>query len=241
MKNNNKSVYFIFALGVSLGISCQQNSTKQTLFRLMKPSETGISFENKLEFNESFNIYTYRNYYNGGGVAIGDVNNDGLPDLYFTANLKPNKLYLNKGNLRFEDITDKAGVAGKRSWSTGVSMADVNGDGYIDVYVCNSGDIKGDNKQNELFINNGDLTFTERAEEYGIADKGFSTHAVFFDYDKDNDLDLYILNNSYQAIGSFNLRKNERNSRDDLGGDKLMRNDRGHFVDVSEEAGIYGS
>ena len=120
-------------------------------------------------------------------------------------------------------------------------MADVNGDGFVDIYVCNSGDIKGDNKQNELFINNGDNTFTERAEEYGVADRGYTTHAAFFDYDKDGDLDLYILNNSYQAIGSFNLRKNERPKRDSLGGDKLMRNDGNKFKDVSEEAGIYGS
>jgi hypothetical protein len=120
-------------------------------------------------------------------------------------------------------------------------MADVNGDGFIDIYVCNSGDVKGDNKQNELFINNGDLTFTEKAEEYGVADRGYTTHAAFFDYDNDNDLDLYILNNSYQAIGSFNLRKNERPKRDPLGGHKLLRHDGDHFVDVSEEAGIYGS
>ncbi|MDZ7649952.1 MAG: VCBS repeat-containing protein [Cytophagales bacterium] len=121
------------------------------------------------------------------------------------------------------------------------SMADVNGDGWLDIYVANSGDIEGDNKENELFINNGDLTFTESAKEYGIADRGFTTHAVFFDYDRDNDLDLYILNNSYQSIGSFNFRKNERPKRDSLGGDKLMRNDNNHFIDVSEQAGIYGS
>jgi hypothetical protein len=120
-------------------------------------------------------------------------------------------------------------------------MADVNGDGWIDIYVCNSGDIKGDNKENELFINNGDNTFAERAKEYGVADRGFTTHAAFFDYYNDNDLDLYILNNSYQAIGSFNLFKNERPKRDSLGGDKLLRNDNGHFIDVSEQAGIYGS
>jgi len=150
-------------------------------------------------------------------------------------------MYLNQGDFKFKDITTEAGVEGKRAWSTGVSMADVNGDGLIDIYVCNSGDIKGDNKQNELFINNGNLTFTERAEEYGIADRGYTTHAAFFDYDKDGDLDLYILNNSYQAIGSFNLRKNERPLRDSLGGDKLMRNDNNKFTDVSAEAGIFGS
>ncbi|MDA8658580.1 CRTAC1 family protein, partial [Flavobacteriaceae bacterium] len=134
-----------------------------------------------------------------------------------------------------------ANVSGEKAWSTGVTMADINGDGYLDIYVCNSGDVEGDNKQNELFINNGDLTFTESALEYNLNDKGFSTHANFFDYDKDGDLDVYILNNSFQAIGSFDLRRNERPKRDVLGGDKLMRNDNGYFMDVSESAGIYGS
>lgn len=211
------------------------------LFSSLSPRKTGIDFENRLDYNKDFNIYTYRNFFNGGGVAVGDINNDGLVDIYFSANMQHNRLYLNKGNFEFEDITDKAGVAGKRAWSTGVSMADVNGDGLLDIYVCNSGDVKGDNKENELFINNGDLTFSEKAHEFGLADQGFSTHAAFFDYDKDGDLDMYLLNNSYRAIGSFDLRANERLKRDPVGGDKLYRNDGGHFVDVSEKAGIYGS
>ena len=211
------------------------------LFTSLHSDHTGVTFANNLPFDKDFNIYTYRNYYNGGGVALADINNDGLIDVYLTGNISPNRLYLNKGNFKFEDITEKAGVAGTKAWSTGVSMADVNGDGLIDIYLCNSGDIKGDNKQNELFINNGNLTFSERAEEYGVADRGYSTHAAFFDYDKDGDLDLYILNNSYQAIGSFNLRKNERPNRDSLGGDKLLRNDGNKFTDVSVAAGIYGS
>ncbi len=221
--------------------SCKSETKETTLFTELSSVQTGIDFANNLSFDQKFNIYTYRNFYNGGGVALGDINNDGLIDIYFTANQGANKLYLNKGNFTFEDLTEKAGVSGTKAWSTGVSMADVNGDGWLDIYVCNSGDVKGDNKENELFINNGDLTFSERAKEYGVADRGFTTHAAFLDYDKDNDLDLYILNNSYQAIGSFNLRKNERPKRDSLGGDKLLRNDNGHFTDVSEEAGIYGS
>lgn len=220
---------------------CNQESESNTLFVELPGTTTGVQFENNLTFDQDFNIYTYRNFYNGGGVALGDINNDGLIDVYLTANQGPNRLYLNKGDFRFEDITDRARVGGTKAWSTGVSMADVNGDGLVDIYVCNSGDVKGDNKENELFINNGDLTFTERAREYGVADRGFTTHAAFLDYDKDGDLDLYILNNSYQAIGSFNLRKNERPVRDSLGGDKLLRNDQGHFTNVSEAAGIYGS
>ena len=220
--------------------SLSDKNTPDPLFVSIEPSFSGIDFENRLTFSNEFNIYTYRNYYNGGGVALGDINNDGLIDIYFTGNMVPNRLYLNKGNFRFEDITSKAGVAGTKFWSTGVSMADVNGDGWLDIYVCNSGHVSG-GKRNELFINNGDMTFSERAREFNVADPGYSTHAAFFDYDNDGDLDLYILNNSYQAIGSFNLRKNERDKRDSLGGDKLMRNDGGRFTDVSAGAGIYGS
>lgn len=234
----------ILAVGISFfscGTTNQETKSANTLFKELPASQTGVDFVNQLDYNAKFNIYTYRNFYNGGGVAIGDVNNDGLQDLYFTANMKQNRLYLNKGNFEFEDITETAKVGGERAWSTGVSITDVNGDGFLDIYVCNSGDIEGDNKQNELYINHGDLTFTESAEQYGLADQGFSTHAAFFDYDKDGDLDCYLLNNSYKAIGSFNLRKSERPKRDPVGGDKLLRNDGETFTDVSEEAGIYGS
>ncbi|MBY5952244.1 VCBS repeat-containing protein [Algoriphagus marincola] len=234
--------YSYIALSLILAFSCKQKEEKApTLFQELDPAVSGVNFSNDLSFDEDFNIFTYRNYYNGGGVALGDVNQDGLLDIYLTANLGPNRLYLNRGNLKFEDVTEQAGVAGTRAWSTGVAMADVNGDGLLDIYVCNSGDISGDNKQNELFINQGNGNFSEEAEKYGLADEGFSTHAVFFDYDKDGDLDVYLLNNSYQAIGSFNKMQNERPKRDPVGGDKLFRNDGESFTDVSEEAGIYGS
>lgn len=216
-----------------------QNEAPQ--FQLLDAATTGINFENNLVSTDEFNVYRYRNFYNGGGVSIGDINNDGLQDIYLTSNLNQNKLYLNKGNFKFEDITDKAKVGGTKAWSTGVSMVDINADGFLDIYVCNSGDVKGDNKQNEFFINNGDGTFTDKAKELGLDDKGFSTHASFFDFDNDGDLDVYLLNNSYQSIGSFNLKKNERPKRDVLGGDKLFENKEGKFVDISEQAGIYGS
>ena len=238
MKNSILILYF-FLIYFFLSSCVEKNDSK--LFRKLSERESGIYFSNDLKYDDDFNIFTYRNYFNGGGVGIIDINNDNLPDIYLTSNLNSNKLFLNMGGMKFKDITEKAKVGGQKSWSTGVSIADINSDGFLDIYVCNSGDIEGDNKQNELFINNGDETFTEKAEEYGLDDMGFSTHAAFFDYDKDGDLDMYLLNNSYQAIGSFNLKKNERSKRDIVGGDKLFKNINGKFIDVSQEAGIYGS
>lgn len=212
-----------------------------TLFEQVSPRESGVDFINELTYEEEFNIYKYRNFYNGGGVALGDVNNDGLTDVYFSGNRVKNRLYLNRGDFEFEDVTEAAGVGGLAAWSTGVTMVDINADGWLDIYLCNSGDIAGDNRRNELYINQRDGTFQEAAQIFGLANEGLSTHAVFFDYDKDGDLDCYLLNNSYQAIGSFNLERNERPVRDEKGGDVLYRNDGGEFRDVSEEAGIYGS
>ena len=218
--------------------SCKVEHKK--LFNLLPAAKTGIDFTNELTLTKDFDVFRYRNYYNGGGVAIGDINNDSLPDVYLTANMKSNKLFLNKGNFEFEDITEAAGVGGSKIWSTGVSMADINGDGLLDIYVCNSGDVKGGRRENELFINQGNGTFTEQAAAYGLDDKGFSTHAVFFDYDLDGDLDTYVLNNSFRPVSTLGY-ENIRHERDSTGGDKLYRNDNNHFVDVSDQAGIYGS
>ena len=230
-----KNQFLIFIL-IVLIISCDSKT-----FELKQNNLIGIDFTNNLKFSDDFNVYKYRNFYNGGGVALGDINNDDLLDIYLTSNQGENRLFLNLGGFKFKNITEFAGVSGNKAWSTGVTMVDINGDGFLDIYVCNSGDVVGDNKQNELFINNGDLTFKESALKYNLNDEGFSTHANFFDYDKDGDLDVYILNNSFQAIGSFDLRRNERPKRDVLGGDKLMQNNNGYFEDVSESAGIYGS
>ena len=209
-------------------------------FKQIDPSVSGLNFTNELSTDSTFNVFLYRNYYNGGGVAIGDVDGDGLEDIFLTSNKHQNKLYKNLGNLKFRDITESAGIAGSSVWSTGVSMADVDGDGDLDVYVCSSGDIDGGNKRNELFINDGDGHFADLADSFGLGDTGFSTHASFFDYDHDGDLDCYILNNSFRPISTLGLR-NVRSRRDREGGDKLMRNDDGRFVDVSEKAGIFGS
>jgi hypothetical protein len=239
IKVQSENSYGILLCLLLLVSSCTLESIN--LFQLIPSQESGITFSNDLSYTDEFNVYKYRNFYNGGGVAMGDVNNDGLIDIYFSANQKPNELYLNQGDFTFLNVTEQAGVGGEKAWATGVTMVDINADGWLDIYVCNSGDLQGDNKQNELFINNQDGTFTEDAKRYGLDDNGFSTHAVFFDYDKDGDLDVYLLNNSYQAIGSFDLRREERPKRDRLGGDKLLRNEGGVFVDVSEQAGIYGS
>jgi len=220
------------------GTTPDNDNTGHT-FRRLPSKQTGIDFVNRIENQENFNILTFRNYYNGGGVGIGDINNDGLNDIFFTANMGPNRLFLNKGDLRFEDITESAGVAGTKYWSTGVSMADVNGDGWIDIYVCNSGDLEGKDRENELFINNGDGTFTESAAEYGLADIGYSTHASFLDYDLDGDLDCFVLNNSYTDPQRIATVSRDRNNYGAPGGDRLYRNDNGHFVDVTATAGIY--
>lgn len=237
-----KSIYFFsFILSLQL-ISCDSKTeNNSTLFELLSSEKTKIDFINNITYTNEFNIYTYRNFYNGGGVGLGDVNNDGLLDIYLTANQLPNRLYINKGNFVFEDVTETAKLSGNRAWSTGVSMVDINSDGWLDIYVCNSGDVYGDNRQNEFFINNGDGTFSENAEEMGLADSGLSTHAAFFDYDKDGDLDVYLLNNSFTAVSTFNFQKKLRDKRDQKGGDKLFRNDSGKFIDVSEKAGIFGS
>ncbi len=222
-------------------LSCRRQSNA---FESLPASQTHIDFANKLEKKNLFNILYYLYYYNGGGVAIGDINNDGLPDIYFTANSKGhNKLYLNKGGFEFEDITEKAGVAGSSDWCTGVTMADVNGDGLLDIYVCSVQGEHGLTGRNELFINNGNGTFTESAEKYGLALSAYSTQAVFFDYDHDGDLDCFILNQSHHPnsniVDTSNRRKFDPNA-----GSRLYRNDlntTGRFTDVTAEAGIYQS
>jgi hypothetical protein len=214
---------------------------KNALFQLQPSSSTGITFNNKVVEDGEFNVFNYRNYYNGGGVAIGDVNNDGKPDIFFTSNQGDCKLYINKGNCKFEDVTVKAGFNKNKRWHTGVTMVDINGDGWLDIYICNSGGLKDADRANELYINQKDGTFKEEAAQYGLADRGLSTQAIFFDFDHDGDLDCFVLNNSYKPIGNFGYNRDLRNVRDPQNGDRLYRNDNGKFVDISAQAGIYGS
>jgi hypothetical protein len=248
LKNILTVVFTISLIGCNSDKKENENKS-QTLFTKLESEVTGINFVNAIENQKDINIFKYRNFYNGGGVAMGDINNDGLTDIFLTANLSKNKLFLNTGDFKFKDITSSAQVGGTNVWSTGVVMVDINADGWLDIYVCNAGNVDGDNLKNELYINNKDLTFTEQADAYNLADNGLTTHAAFFDYDKDGDLDAYILNNSFIPVNSLNY-SNKRELRDqdwDVpellkgGGDKLLRNDNGKFIDVSEEAGIYGS
>ncbi len=246
---------FLILIVILSFASCSEDSqpsldvNNNYLIKDLPSSQTGIDFKNEITNTKDFNIFNYRNFYNGGGVGIGDVNNDGLADIYFTANQGANKLYLNKGDMKFEDVSEQAGIQSLDKWSTGVTMVDLNSDGFLDLYVSNAGNIKQGDQRNQLYINNQDATFTERAAEYGLDENGYTTHAAFFDYDKDGDLDVYILNNSFIPVNTLNY-SNKRNLRaedwpvkDFLkgGGDKLLRNDGGTFSDVSESAGIYGS
>jgi enediyne biosynthesis protein E4 len=245
LRNLDSQLIFLLVSFLFLLASCSKINNN-FLFETISSENSGISFTNTVENTDEMNIFNYRNFYNGAGVAIGDINNDQLPDIYLVANTGKNKLYLNKGNMQFEDITLKSNTAGKRAFSTGAVMADVNGDGLLDIYVCNSGEIKTDDKANELFINNGDLTFQEKAKEYGLDDKGYSTHAAFFDYDIDGDLDMFLLENSSFPVNKLGY-KNIRDKRDPLAGQKLFKNTplkeggEAHFDDISEEAGIFGS
>jgi hypothetical protein len=224
----------VFLLATALVTGCGN----RTLFERVPPHTSGVTFANTLPADTAFNIVSYLYYYNGGGVAAGDIDADGLLDLYFTSNLGSNRLYRNLGNFRFEDVTARAGVADSVGWKSGVTMADVNGDGRLDIYVS-AVNYLGMQGQNVLYVNNGDGTFTDRTKEYGLDHVGYSTQAAFFDYDSDGDLDMYLLNSSTfpERAQSPSTSRTVRNPR---AGDKLFRNDGDRFVDVSEHAGIYG-
>ncbi len=242
-----KKVVFIFIL--ILGISCSKKeealkNTEEAPFNNIDPLESGIDFSNDLKPNGMLNIIEYLYYYNGAGVALGDINNDGLDDIYLAANQKPDKLYLNLGGLKFKDISISSGISQDSTWSTGVTMVDINNDGLLDIYVCKVGNYKGLKAANELYINKGNNSFEEQAEEYGLNFSGFSTQASFFDYDQDGDMDMYLLNHSVHSLNTYG-NADLRTKSDKLSGDVLYENktENGQikFVDVTKQAGIYNS
>jgi enediyne biosynthesis protein E4 len=229
--------------------SCKQKPGNDNLLLFELQLNTGINFDNKVEDGKYENSFLFRNFYNGGGVAIGDINNDGLPDIFLTSNMGENKLYLNKGNFQFEDITTSAGIIKDDKWNTGVTFADVNGDGWLDIYVCSSGHMKNGDRKNKLYINNHNNTFTEAAAKYGLDISAYTTQVSFFDYDGDGDLDCFMINNSPIPVNTLN-NSNRRDLPDAKwpvadflkgGGDHLYRNDNGHFTEVTQQAGIHGS
>ncbi len=242
---NSMKFTFPIAILVLLFLSC--NTGKKNLFELT--ADTGIDFNNKVVDGQIENSFYFRNYYNGGGVAIGDINNDGLCDVLLTSNMGDNKLYMNKGGFKFDDITTGSGMRQDSMWSTGAVMADLNNDGWLDIYVCNSGHMKSGNRRNKLYINNRDLSFTESAAKYGLDISAYTTQVSFFDYDLDGDLDCFVINNSPIPINNLGYT-NKRNLPDAQwpvadflkgGGDHLYRNDNDYFTEVNAETGIHGS
>ncbi|WP_460982959.1 VCBS repeat-containing protein [Spirosoma fluminis] len=241
-----QTLYRCLAAIVLLCLIHRPIDAQTPLFRLLPPSQTNINFSNDINENESLNVLAYEYFYNGGGVAVGDINNDGWQDIFFTANLKPNKLYLNQGGLTFKDITAEAGeeLAGRAgAWKTGVSMADVNGDGLLDIYVCYSGKNDDGKRRNQLFINQtttkgGPIRFVEKAKEYGLDDVGYNTQAAFFDYDRDGDLDVFLLHHNVKKYDNMELAKLHTET-DELAGNKLLENHKGRFINVTQKAGIY--
>jgi len=245
MMINNKAISLarnlLLILLCVLTASCKKQKQEPALFELLPSSKTNIHFTNSISDNDKPGIIDYLYYYNGGGVAIGDINNDGLPDIFFTSNQKGgNKLYLNKGNYQFEDITAKAGVAGTADWSTGVTMVDVNNDGYLDIYVCAVAGKLGLKGHNMLYINNHDGTFTEESAKYGLDFSGFSTQAAFFDFNHDGQLDCFLLNQSDHSVAMYG-DTSARKIPNKLAGSKLYINNKGHFTDVTQKSGIYNS
>ena len=249
--------FWLFTGLVFLNFGCQKRSETEVeksppkpvaspLFTLLAPEQTNINFNNSLTETPLANIVMYQYFYNGGGVAIGDVNNDGLQDVYFSGNLVPNRLYLNKGRMQFEDITAAAGVAGMgNAWKTGTTIADVNGDGLADIYQCYSGNLPGKARVNQLFVNqgpgkNGVPTFIDQAREMGLADSSYSTHAAFFDYDRDNDLDMFLLNHNpiqFSNLDDITIKEILKKPEPTMHA-KLYRNNAGHFEEVSDKAGL---
>jgi len=224
-----RAVFFLLFLG--------KEAKAQALFESLPSSKTGVNFKNKIIEDARQNALTYQNLYNGGGTAAGDINNDGLEDIYFVSNTQQNRLYLNQGNFKFIDITAKAGVGGRPGWKSGTAMVDINGDGLLDIYVCYSGKTQPEMRKNQFFINQGNLTFLDKAREMGLDDDSYTTQCAFFDYDLDGDLDVFLLATNVKVIHDLEYAKARKNKHP-YAGDKLFKNNHGKFIEVTEQAGI---
>ncbi len=232
----------LFILFILIFNSCSPPPTGDG-FILRESETTGIDFSNDLKLTLDLNIFNYMYYYNGGGVGSGDFNNDGLIDLFFTSNLEDNKMFLNEGGLKFKEVTAQTGIFSDRGWSTGVSIVDINDDGMLDIYISQVGEFLNIKSNNQLFIcekigDNGIPVYTEKSNEYGLDLVGFSTQAAFLDYDLDGDLDMFQLNHSLHANGTFGQHKDFQGTFHPLSGDKIFRNDNGKYVNVTENVGI---
>ncbi len=248
--SKGKSVLFLTAAGFLFLVSfsgCNPLPEKQASFTVRDDKATGLHFTNHLTPTADFNLFNYMYFYNGGGVGAADFNNDGLIDLFFTANQGKNQLFLNKGQLQFTDITLQTGIPYDSGWSTGVSVTDINNDGLMDIYVCRVGQMKGLPQSHNLLLlctgidKNGIPAYREASQEYGLAFSGFSTQAVFFDYDNDGDLDMYLLNHTIHNNGTFGVREGLLKTYNAVSGDRIYRNDGGHFSDVTASTGIHSS
>jgi enediyne biosynthesis protein E4 len=242
----NNNLFFVGVLILIFSCNHKKENAKPVLFEALESTQTGLNFSNKLTPRADFNMFKYMYFYNGAGVGAGDFNNDGLTDLFFTSNQHQNKLFLNKGKLKFEDATLQAKIPTDSAWSTGVSVVDINNDGLLDIYVCRVGNYESLQSQNQFLIckgidKNGIPFYEDEAAKMGLAQSAFGTQAAFLDYDGDGDLDMYLMNHSLRYNGTFNDRKTYDNTRDSLAGDILFRNDNGKFIDVSKQAGISGS
>jgi enediyne biosynthesis protein E4 len=241
----NKHYYILLLFTII--ISCnKKNENKQVLFEALESTQTGINFSNNLTPTADFNMFKYMYFYNGAGVGAGDFNNDGLTDLFFTSNQHQNKLYLNKGKLKFEDVTTLAKIPNDSAWSTGASVVDINNDGLLDMYICRVGNFETLQSHNQFLIckgidKNGIPFYEDEAEQMGLAKSAFGTQAAFLDYDMDGDLDMYLMNHSLRYNGTFNNRDTYNNTTDSLAGDILFKNENGKFTDVSKQAGISGT
>ena len=242
----------LIVIAISVFFSCKKSTVQEQaapVFKLLEAEQTGIDFSNNLDVNLDFNIFKYMYYYNGSGIGVGDFDGDGLQDVFFSGNKVPHKLYLNKGNLKFEDITEKAGLTDFKDWETGVAVVDINQDGLLDIYISVLGNYKQFQSHNKLFINKGNLRFEEQSKQYGLSLVGFGTQATFFDYDLDGDLDMFQLNHSLHSNGTFGPRAIFQNKYDSLSGDRFFRNDaiplkggrKGGFVDVTKQTGVFSN